>query len=264
MSRLQLSNIDMGSVGKVVNLAAPTADGDAVRKVDLDNAALGRNWKDDAVAASTANINLSAPGSTIDGVTMTNGDRFLAKNQSTAAQNGIYIWNGAASAATRAPDANTADSLTEAVVTIGPAGSTNGGTSWRSSVAVVTLGTDTVTFVSFGAATPVASTSSTGTVTIADQSTVDAGVSTTTVVTPAGLAATTLRLKKYTTTFGDGAATTFTITHNLGTRAVDVTVYNSSTYDEVDADVNHATTNTVTIATNGAPSSGAYTVVVIG
>lgn len=54
--------------------------------------------------ASSANITLSAPGATIDGVTMVSGDRFLAYGQSAAADNGIYVWNGAAVPATRAAD----------------------------------------------------------------------------------------------------------------------------------------------------------------
>jgi len=64
-------------------------------------------------AGSTANVTLTAPGATIDGVTMAAGDRMLLKDQTTASQNGIYIWNGAASTATRATDANTAGKLTD-------------------------------------------------------------------------------------------------------------------------------------------------------
>lgn len=60
--------------------------------------------------ASTANIaDLSAASTTIDGITYVNGERFLAKNQSTASQNGIYVWSGISAGAgvlTRAEDAN--------------------------------------------------------------------------------------------------------------------------------------------------------------
>lgn len=54
--------------------------------------------------ATTVNLTLTAPGATIDGVAMVAGDRVLVKDQTTVAQNGIYIWNGAAVAMTRAPD----------------------------------------------------------------------------------------------------------------------------------------------------------------
>lgn len=51
--------------------------------------------------ASAANINLASPGATVDGVTMAAGEEFLAGNQSTPAQDGIYVFNGAAVAASR-------------------------------------------------------------------------------------------------------------------------------------------------------------------
>lgn len=62
----------------------------------------------DAVrCASTANVTISAPGAALDGVTLAVGDRILLKDQTTASENGIYIWNGAAVAATRATDMST-------------------------------------------------------------------------------------------------------------------------------------------------------------
>ena len=71
--------------------------------------------------------------------------------------------------------------------------------------------------------------------------------------------------KKYTTTIGDAAAQTFTVTHNLGTRAVTVAVYETaSPYAEVEVEVLHTSTSIVTINTNSVPTSGQYTVVVVG
>lgn len=61
--------------------------------------------------ASVSNITLAAPGSTIDGVTLAVNDRVLLKNQSTGSQNGIWTWNGAAVAMSRADDANSAAEL---------------------------------------------------------------------------------------------------------------------------------------------------------
>ena len=69
---------------------------------------------------------------------------------------------------------------------------------------------------------------------------------------------------RYAVSIGDGSATTITVTHNLGTRDVVVSVYDSATYAEVIADVVHATTNTVTITFSVAPASNAYRCVVIG
>lgn len=67
-------------------------------------AAGARDIKDAVRAAATGNITLTAPGASIDGVAMAVGDRFLAHLQTTASAKGIYIWNGAAVTATRAPD----------------------------------------------------------------------------------------------------------------------------------------------------------------
>jgi len=51
----------------------------------------GSIWKDAVVAASTANVNTSNAGTTMDGVAInTLGLRVLLKDQTTASQNGIY------------------------------------------------------------------------------------------------------------------------------------------------------------------------------
>lgn len=56
--------------------------------------------------ASNTNVTLAAPGSTVGAVTLGAGDRFLAYGQTTASENGIYVFNGDAVPATRAPDYN--------------------------------------------------------------------------------------------------------------------------------------------------------------
>ena len=71
--------------------------------------------------------------------------------------------------------------------------------------------------------------------------------------------------KKYTTTIGDAAAQTFTVTHSLSTRAVTVSVFESTTpWAEVEVEVLHTSTSAVTINTNSVPTEGQYTVVVVG
>lgn len=71
--------------------------------------------------------------------------------------------------------------------------------------------------------------------------------------------------QKYTVDIGNGSLKTFTVTHNLGTRAVKVAVVNNSTYVEEYPDVESTTTNTVTVTfgAGSAPSSNAYNVAVI-
>jgi len=61
------------------------------------------------------------------------------------------------------------------------------------------------------------------------------------------------------------SATTYTVTHNLGTKDVVVQIYEvASPYAQIEADVEHTSTSAVTIKFAVAPSAGEYRVVVIG
>lgn len=62
-----------------------------------------------------------------------------------------------------------------------------------------------------------------------------------------------------------GSSTSYTVTHNLGTRDVTVLVRETnSPYAKVEPDIEMATTNTITVSFATAPSSNQYTVTVIG
>jgi hypothetical protein len=108
------------SVGnfKLTNLADGTADQDAVNLRQLQNAINGIDWKESARVATTANINLAVAPSSIDGVTLTSGDRVLVKDQTSLPENGIYVFNGAGSAMTRSLDADE-NSEVSAMMTVG-------------------------------------------------------------------------------------------------------------------------------------------------
>jgi hypothetical protein len=70
---------------------------------------------------------------------------------------------------------------------------------------------------------------------------------------------------KVTATIGDGTTTSFTITHNLNTRDVVVSIRQAaSPYEQIYADVRAATLDTITVIFATAPSSGQYVVTVIG
>lgn len=103
--------------------------------------------KESVRVASTANVTLTAPGATIDGVTMVAGDRMLLKDQSTPSQNGIYVWNGAASTATRATDLDTASDFTYNFLVGVREGTVNVGALWKyTQSAAVTVGSTSITF----------------------------------------------------------------------------------------------------------------------
>lgn len=70
--------------------------------------------------------------------------------------------------------------------------------------------------------------------------------------------------RKYKTTLNTSAAS-YTVTHNLGTKDVVVSIYEvASPYAQIEADVEHTSTSAVTIKFAVAPSAGEYRVVVIG
>ena len=76
-------------------------------------------------------------------------------------------------------------------------------------------------------------------------------------VTPSGLSG--LRYKQ---NIGNGSATSFTVTHSLGTRDVAVELYDNATYETVYADVVRTSTSQVTVSFNTAPSTNAYRVLI--
>ena len=263
MAKLVRTDLDFGGQLRVRNLPNPLDARDAATKEYVDTLLEGLNWKDNVRVASTGNINLNAPGTTIDGVTLAVGDRVLIKNQTNAAQNGIYIYNGSSTPMTRAPDANTADELESAVVTVDEG--TQAGTTWRQTSVNFALGTDPVTWQPFGTAAPPANESTAGIIRVATQAEVNSGTIDNAAVTPLKLANWAGRIRKHTATVGDGTATVFTITHNLGTRDVFVGVYqNTGNYDDVICDVERPNVNTVVLRFGIAPAANSIRVVVIG
>jgi hypothetical protein len=130
---------------KLTGVAPATAGTDAVNKNQLDAAVTGLSWKQAVRVATTANITLSGT-QTIDGVAVVAGDRVLVKDQSTAAENGIYIV--AAGAWTRATDMDAAAEFDGAAVFV-QEGTAQQGQGFTETATVTTVGTDTVTFSQF-------------------------------------------------------------------------------------------------------------------
>jgi len=290
------ANIDWAGY-KITSLGAPSADGDAANKGYVDSVAQGLDTKASVVAATTTNGTLAtafANGQIVDGVTLATGNRILIKNQTDATANGIYVV-AASGAPSRSTDMDNGTEFPGAYVFV-EQGTVNGDTGWVcTNNSPVTLGTTNITWTQFsGAGTYTASNGvlltgsnftfaprsgyglQTGTsgaevklattsgLNLSSDLAVGAGngiqVLTNTVAID-----TSVVVVKYGANVGDGSSTSYTITHNLNTRDVQVVLYdNSAPYAEVICDVLHTTVNTVTLQFSIAPTSNQYRVVVQG
>ena len=263
MSKQVLSDFDFNNAARIVNLPDPTLAQHPATKAYVDSAVEGLAWKDSVRVASTANLTITGPGATIDGVTMSANDRVLLKDQTTASQNGLYIWNGAAVSMTRAADANTFAELEQAVVTVEEG--TSAGASFRQTAVNGTIVSTSVTWTSFGTSAAAATETTAGVLEIATQSETDTGTDDLRAITALKLNNWSGRKRKATATFGDGSATSFNIDHNFNTRDVQVEVYrNSGNYDSVLCDVTRPSVNRVTLTFAAAPAASAFNVVVLG
>ena len=206
----------------------------------------------------------------VDGDLVLDTQRILVKNQVQSEYNGIYevVTQGDGSTywvIKRTADANTSAEVKSGMFTFIQTGQTQANTGWvLTTDNPITLNTTGLTFTQFaGAGTYTASNGvALGVVGGANNFsavagtgiTVDSGginINTATVVT------------KYAANVGNGALQAITVTHNLGTRDVIVSVYdNSSPYAEVICDVEHTTTTAITLNFTVAPTSNQYRVVV--
>ena len=248
---------------KITNLTDPTNPQDAANKRYVDAAVVGIDWKASVRAATTAAITLATGlenGDTLDGVTLATGDRVLVKNQTDATENGLYVV-AASGAPTRSSDADTAAEITASFAVFVEEGTVNADSGWTlTNNGTITVGTSELSFTQF---------TGLGQITAGDGLTKTAN--TLNVVPGDGLAVTADSVKidravvvtKYATNVGDGTATSYTVTHSLATKDVIVSIYdNASPYAEVMADVEHTTTNTITVLFSVAPTLDKYRVVV--
>ena len=124
-----------------------------VSKEYVDAVKTGLDFKDSVRVASTADVTISGPGAAIDGISLSSGDRVLLKNQSTGSQNGIYSWNGAASAMTRTTDADADAEVTSGMYVFVETGTANSDTGFvLTTDGSITVGSTSLSFTQFSGA----------------------------------------------------------------------------------------------------------------
>jgi hypothetical protein len=257
---------DLSMAGfKLTSLGTPTASTDAANKSYVDSVAQGLDTKASVVAATTTNGTLAtafANGQVVDGVTLTTSDRILIKNQTDQTVNGIYTVN-ASGAPTRSTDMDAGSEFPSAYVFV-EQGTVNADTGWVCTNNSVTLGSTNIVWAQFSGA---------GTYTASDGVLLTGSNFTGVVAASGGLSVgatgflldTTIAVRKYAVSVGDGSATSYTVTHNLSTKDVTVAVYdNSAPFAEVLCDVQHTSTSAITLLFSVAPTSNQYRVVVHG
>jgi hypothetical protein len=237
------TNQDFLNTSRIVNHPAGTAPGEPVTFEQLNSAIEGLAFKDNVRVSGQVNISLASPGAAINGITMAVNDRFLAPNQTSVPENGIYIWNGAAVPATRALDASTFAELESAVVTVDEG--TSAGSTFRQTQVNGIIGTNNIIWTSFGIAVSSATETLEGKLELATQVETNTGTDDARAITPLKLANWSGRRLIFDATIGDASATSFTITHNFGNKNVSVDVFNASTGAEIVPGITRNTNSTV-------------------
>jgi hypothetical protein len=253
----------------LTDLADPIDPADAANKRYVDAVAEGLHIHPSVAVATDENINLAGPLAgtfEIDGETLTvlgEGARVLVKDQTTTSQNGIYVlvdtdgdWS-----LVRAADHDTALEVQAGDFVFVSGGATYAATGWVQTEPVNVLGTDPIIWSQFSGA---------GTYEGGDGLTLDGrifnvGEGTGITVNSDDVAIdTTVVPRKLLVNVGDGEATSFNIEHDLGTRGVLVSVFDTATYEEVITDVVKTNGTTVNVSFAVAPAANAYSVAIIG
>lgn len=284
---------------KITNLTDGSAASDAATLGQIQNLINTGTNKTSVRVATTATGTLATAyenGDSVDGVTLATNDRILIKNQSSGSENGIYIVN-ASGAPTRATDADISAEVKGGLSVWVNEGTTNGDSRWvLTTNDPITLGSTSLVFTQDFAATSTtagAGLTATGNVLSVNVDTTTIEINSDTLriaataagagLTGGGASALAVDPGTGITTTGDkvnvdttlvvrkatgaltGGATSEVLTHNLGTRDVQVVVRNnSSPYEQVLVANEATSTSTVTVRSGVSNLPAGYTWSVFG
>lgn len=139
--------------GTVTLNADPTQALHAATKQYVDSVTEGLHIHASTATATTTNIaDFGNPPATIDGITLTDQMRVLVKNQTTTAENGIYVYVADTTELVRAQDFNSVSEIQGGDFTFVSGGNTYESTGWVQTETVTTLGTDPIIWDQFSGA----------------------------------------------------------------------------------------------------------------
>lgn len=136
--------------GDVILNGDPTQALGAATKQYVDSVAEGLHIHASVVALADSNISLPTAPSTIDGVTLSDGDRVLLAGQTDLTENGIYVVSG--TDLVRASDYDTASEIQAGDFVFVSGGTDYAATGWVQENNVDVLGTDPIVWDQFSGA----------------------------------------------------------------------------------------------------------------
>lgn len=283
----------------------PTDTAHVATKAYVDSFVQGLDTKASVRLATTgSNITLSNSTTSLDGQTIVDGDRILVKDQTSAADNGIYVASTSGSWS-RSQDADGNSEVTAGMFVFVEEGTANGDNGYvLTTDGTITLGTTALTFQQFSGAGQItagngltktgntidavgtsnrisvgannididanyvgqSSITTLGTISTGTWEGTDVGVSHggTGASTAAGAKTNLGFMTRYAADVGNGSATSIAVTHSLGTLDCTVQVYEKSSGAVVIPDITMTSTSQVTLDFAVAPTTNQYRVVVIG
>jgi hypothetical protein len=252
----------------ITGLGDPVGVQDGATKNYVDNniqlSTLGIASKPAVAVVAVANQAALTGLPTIDGITLSAGQRILLVGQTTTTQNGPYVV--AAGAWARASgDPSGGNELGLGAFWFVEQGTVYGASQWRLATptsGAITPGTTPVTITQFGQA--ITYLGATG---VNVTGTTISGVALALGGIVAGASGfyldTTIAARKYSTNVGDGSSLSYTLTHNLGTLDIVVAIRDAAGNAQI-TDWQAATINTAIITFSVAPTANQYRATVLG